>query len=279
MPKVKANKITINYEQQGSGEPLVLIPYLTGDNACYTFQVADYAKHFTCISFDPRGTGESDKPAGAHSTELYADDVSAFMRAIGIERAHVMGLSLGAATSLWLAAKYPEKVKTLSVHSAWTKTDLFIKTTIESWQILAHALGNVQDLVIKGIFPWCLTPDLFVKKPEYIESLATFVKSRPVQPLEAFDQQVQAVLTHDVESQLNKISAPTLITFGRYDLITSVRFAEPLRSKIPNTEMIVFEDASHTPIYEKVDEFNQRTIAFLESHSGKTATTGTTARS
>jgi len=276
MPKIKVNNLNINYEQQGSGEPLVLIPYLTGDNACYTFQVADYAKHFTCISFDPRGTGESDKPAGAHSTELYADDVSAFMRAIGIERAHVMGLSLGAATSLWLAAKYPEKVKTLSVHSAWTKTDLFIKTTIESWQILAHALGNVQDLVIKGIFPWCLTPDLFVKKPEYIESLATFVKSRPVQPLEAFDQQVQAVLTHDVESQLNKISAPTLITFGRYDLITSVRFAEPLRSKIPNTEMIVFEDASHTPIYEKVDEFNQRTIAFLESHSGKTATTGTT---
>jgi len=276
MPKIKVNNLNINYEQQGSGEPLVLIPYLTGDNACYTFQVADYAKHFTCISLDPRGTGESDKPAGAHSTELYADDVSAFMRAIGIERAHVMGLSLGAATSLWLAAKYPEKVKTLSVHSAWTKTDLFIKTTIESWQILAHALGNVQDLVIKGIFPWCLTPDLFVKKPEYIESLAAFVKSRPVQPLEAFDQQVQAVLTHDVESQLNKISAPTLITFGRYDLITSVRFAEPLRSKIPNTEMIVFEDASHTPIYEKVDEFNQRTIAFLESHSGKTATTGTT---
>ncbi|HEY9500745.1 MAG TPA: alpha/beta hydrolase [Pyrinomonadaceae bacterium] len=276
MPKIKVNNLNINYEQQGSGEPLVLIPYLTGDNACYTFQVADYAKHFTCISLDPRGTGESDKPAGAHSTELYADDVSAFMRAIGIERAHVMGLSLGAATSLWLAAKYPEKVKTLSVHSAWTKTDLFIKTTIESWQILAHALGNVQDLVIKGIFPWCLTPDLFVKKPEYIESLAAFVKSRPVQPLEAFDQQVQAVLTHDVESQLNKISAPTLITFGRYDLITSVRFAEPLRSKIPNTEMIVFEEASHTPIYEKVDEFNQRTIAFLESHSGKTATTGTT---
>src|SRR5678815_5961778 len=94
--------------------------------------------------------------------------------------------------------------------------------------------------------------------------------------LEAFNQNVGAVITHDVDSQLNNISAPTLVTFGRYDLITSLRFAEPIRSKIPNTEMIVFEDASHTPIYEKVDEFNQRTIAFLESHSGKTATTGTT---
>ena len=97
MPKVKVNDITINYESQGSGEPLVLIPYLAADNACYAFQVADYAKHFTCISLDPRGAGETDKPAGTYSTELFADDVAAFMAAIGVEKAHVSGLSLGGA--------------------------------------------------------------------------------------------------------------------------------------------------------------------------------------
>jgi pimeloyl-ACP methyl ester carboxylesterase len=61
MPKIKANNITINYEQLGAGEPLLLIPYLAADHACYAFQVADYAKQFTCISLDPRGAGESDK--------------------------------------------------------------------------------------------------------------------------------------------------------------------------------------------------------------------------
>src|SRR5689334_3439165 len=71
MPKVKANQITINYEQQGTGEPLLLIPYLAADNACYAFQVADYAKEFTCISIDPRGAGDSDKPSGTYSTELF----------------------------------------------------------------------------------------------------------------------------------------------------------------------------------------------------------------
>ena len=71
MPKVKANKITINYDQQGTGEPLILIPYLAADYACYAFQVAEYAKHFTCISIDLRGTGESDKPEGVYSTELF----------------------------------------------------------------------------------------------------------------------------------------------------------------------------------------------------------------
>ena len=85
MPRIKVNDITMNYEQQGTGEPLVLIPYLAADNACYAFQVADYAKHFTCISLDPRGAGESDKPAGTYSTELFADDVAAFMQAIRIE--------------------------------------------------------------------------------------------------------------------------------------------------------------------------------------------------
>src|SRR5260370_43209 len=57
MPTVRANEITINYDQQGTGEPLILIPYLAPDYACYAFQVAEYAKHFTCISVDLRAVG------------------------------------------------------------------------------------------------------------------------------------------------------------------------------------------------------------------------------
>ena len=117
MPKVRANRIRMNYDQQGTGEPLILIPYLTADHACYAFQVAEYAKHFTCFSLDLRGTGESDKPDSGYSTEDLADDVAAFMQAANIPRAHIAGLSLGAGVGLWLAAKYPEKVKSLSAHS------------------------------------------------------------------------------------------------------------------------------------------------------------------
>ena len=109
MPRVAANNITMNYDQQGTGEPLVLIPYLAADHACYAFQVPEYARHFTCFSVDLRGTGESDKPTGAYTTELLADDVAAFMQAVGIGKAHVAGLSLGGAIGMWLAAKYPER--------------------------------------------------------------------------------------------------------------------------------------------------------------------------
>ncbi len=63
MPTVHANDIDIYYEVQGDGEPLVLIPYLAADQACYTFQVADYAKHFSCFTVDLRGAGRSSQPA------------------------------------------------------------------------------------------------------------------------------------------------------------------------------------------------------------------------
>jgi 3-oxoadipate enol-lactonase len=268
MPNIKLSKITMNYEQQGAGEPLVLIPFLAADNACYAFQVADYAKHFTCISVDPRGAGATDKPAGAYSTELFADDIAAFMQAIGVDRAHVAGLSLGAATGLWLAAKYPEKVKSLSLHSCWTKTDPFLKAVVQSWQTIAKGLGSVTEMMIQGIFPWCFTPELYATKPEYIESLAAFVRGRPTQPLDAFVQQSDAVIGHDAQSQLGKITAPTQITFGRRDLVTSTRFLEPMKNAIPKSEIVVFENCSHAPIYEDVSGFNQQTLAFLKRNFG-----------
>jgi len=271
MPRVKANGITLNYEQQGSGEPLILIPYLSADNMCYAFQVAEYAKHFTCISLDLRGTGESDKPNDQYSTEVLADDVAAFMDAVGIARAHVSGLSLGAAVGMWLAAKHPEKVKTLSLHSAWTKTDRYIDSVLSSWQMLARGFGSVPETVINGLFPWCFTPEFYATKFDVIQACAAFVRSRPPMSVEAFITQSNAVISHDVEAQLRRITAPTQITFGRHDQVTSLRFAKPLQEGIRNSELCVFETASHAPIYEVTEEFNQKTLEFLQRHAGQTA--------
>src|SRR5438876_3362433 len=258
----------MNYDQQGTGEPLVLIPYSTADYACYAFQVADYAKHYTCISVDLRGAGESDKPEGTYSIELFADDVAALMQALGIQQAHIAGLSPGAATGMWLAAKYPEKVKTLSLHSAWPASDPFLRAVVQGWQIMAQALASVTEMVIQGIFPWCFTPEMYAERPEYVDSLAEFVRGRPMPPVDAFVQQSGAVLAHDATAVLGSVQAPTLITFGRHDLVTSTRFAAPLSEAIGNSEVIVFEDCSHAPIYENVEGLNGPTLDFLQRHSG-----------
>src|SRR6266699_3559981 len=252
MPKVKTNSIMMNYEQQGSGEPLILIPYLAAEHACYAFQVAEYAKHFTCISLDLRGTGESDKPEGIYSTEDLADDVAAFMNALGLQKAHVSGLSLGAAIGMWLAAKHPDKVQSLSLHSGWPKTDPFLKTVVEGFQVTAKALQSVPEMIILAIFPWCFTPELYAAKP-----------------LAAFIQQSNAVIAHDAAAQLGRITAPTQITFGRHDQATSTRFADQLRSNIRGSEVLIFEGCAHAPIYERVEEFNQKTLGFLLQRRGR----------
>jgi pimeloyl-ACP methyl ester carboxylesterase len=268
MPKVKANNITMNYDQQGTGDPLILIPYLTADHACYAFQVAEYAKHFTCISLDLRGTGESDKTEGVYSTEVLGDDVAAFMRALGIPKAHVSGLSLGAAIGMWLAAKYPDTVTSLSLHSGWAKTDAFLKNLVEGLQVMAKAMGSVPEMVILALFPWCLTPELYAAKPDYIKSLADFVRSRPPQSVPSFMQQSNAVIAHDAEAELSQIKAPSLITFGRHDVATSTRFADRMKGTIRNSEVLIFEGCAHAPIYENVEEFNNKTLQFLKRHAG-----------
>ena len=210
MPTVHANGIDIYYEVEGEGEPVVLIPYLGADQACYAFQVAEYAKHFACFTVDLRGAGLSSKPEGTYTTELLADDIAAFMQAAGVDRAHVAGLSLGAATGMWLAAKHPARVTSLSLHSAWPSTDPFLRVVVEGWRIMAQALGSVADMAIKGIFPWCLTPELYASRPEYIDSLADFVRGRPMPPVDAFLRQSEAVLAHDARAVLGSIQAPTL---------------------------------------------------------------------
>jgi 3-oxoadipate enol-lactonase len=125
--------------------------------------------------------------------------------------------------------------------------------------------------VIGAIFPWCFTLDLYAARPDYIRSLADFVRSRPAQTVEAFIEQSNAVIGHDVSEHLARISAPTQITFGGMDLVTSTRFADQLRGQIRQSELLIFDGCAHAALYEKVDEFNQKTLQFLQRQTGATA--------
>jgi len=255
--------VGMHYEMEGSGDPLILIPYLSADHACYAFQTPEYAQHFTCVAVDLRGAGTTEAPSAPFSTEQAADDVAGLMEVIGIDRAHVAGVSYGAAAGMWLAAKYPERVASLSLHSAWAKTDAFVEVVVKGWQVMAQALESVADMVIKGIFPWCFTPEMYALRPEFVAGLEDFVRSRPAQPLDAFLRQSEAVIAHDAEAQLGRIVAPTQVTYGRRDAVTSTRFAPGLTEGIKGAELVVFDDLSHAGLHEDAQEFNRATLEFL----------------
>jgi pimeloyl-ACP methyl ester carboxylesterase len=263
MPQVNVDGLAINYEVQGEGEPLLLIPYLSADHACYAFQLPAYTEQFSCIAVDLPGTGESDKPAGPYSTEGYADQVAGFLGAIGVEQAHVAGVSLGAAVGMHLAVRHPGRVRSLSLHSAWDSSDLYLRTVVEMWRTLASSLPTVADAVIAGIFPFCFTPEMYVDRPEFVDTLVDFVRSRPAQPPDAFLAQTEAALAHDASAVLGEIGVPSLITVGARDLVCSARFAERLDTRINGSELVVFEHLSHAGLHEDPDAFNRATLDFL----------------
>jgi 3-oxoadipate enol-lactonase len=242
MPIVEVDGLQINYDVQGTGEPLLLIPYLSADHACYAFQLPAYTEHFRCVALDLPGTGESSKPPGPYSTEKYADLVAAFLHAVGIERAHVAGVSLGGAVAMHLAS------------------------VVALWRTLASTLPTIADVVIQAIFPLAFTPEMYVERPEFVTSLADFVRSRPAQPREAFLAQTEAVLAHDCSGALGEIRAPTLITFGAHDLICSPRFAKPLTSGISHSDLVIFDHLSHAGLHEDPATFNRTTLHFLQQH-------------
>jgi pimeloyl-ACP methyl ester carboxylesterase len=263
MPRVDVDGVTINYDVQGQGEPLLLIPYLSADHACYAFQLPAYSEHFSCVAIDLPGTGDSDKPPGPYSTDAYADQVAAFLGAVGIERAHVAGVSLGAAVGMHLAARHPGRVRSLSLHSPWDRSDAYLRSVVEMWRTLASSTATVADMVIQGIFPLAFTPDMYVSRPEFVDTLADFVRSRPAQPLEAFMAQSEAAMSHDASGAIGAIGVPTLITFGSHDLVCSPRFAEPLTSAIAGNELTVFDHLSHAGLHEDPETFNHTTLDFL----------------
>jgi pimeloyl-ACP methyl ester carboxylesterase len=263
MTQVDVDGLTINYDVQGEGEPLLLIPYTSADHACYAFQLPAYTEHFRCIAVDLPGSGESDTPAGPYSTEGYADQVAAFLGAIGIESAHVAGVSLGAAVGMHLAARHPARVRSLSLHSGWHATDAYLKGVVEQWRTLASALPTVADVAIEGIFPWCFTPEMYIDRPEFVDTLVEFVRGRPAQPVEAFLAQLDAVVAHDANAALVAIGVPTLITFGAHDLVCSTRFAEPIQSAIAGSELVVFDHLSHAGLHEDPETFNRASLDFL----------------
>jgi pimeloyl-ACP methyl ester carboxylesterase len=261
--RVQVDGLQINYDVQGAGEPLLLIPYLSADHACYAFQLPAYAEHFSCIAVDLPGTGESDTPPGPFTIEAYADQLAGFLGAVGIEHAHVAGTSLGAAVGLHLAARHPGRVRSLSLHSGWHASDPYLRAVVEQWRTLATVLPTVADVVTRGIFPWCFTPEMYVERPESVDGLVEFVRGRPAQSVEAFLAQIDAVVAHDASTVLSAIDVPTLITFGARDMVCSTRFADPLKSGIAGSELVVFDHLSHAGLHEDPETFNRTTLDFL----------------
>jgi pimeloyl-ACP methyl ester carboxylesterase len=114
MPKVKVNDIQIYYEVKGKGYPLVMIVGCGANLEAWDPRLIEgLSKHFKLVLFDNRGAGRTDLSKGEYTIRLFADDTAGLMDALGISRAHVLGISMGGMIAQELAINYPEKVSKL----------------------------------------------------------------------------------------------------------------------------------------------------------------------
>ena len=109
----------------------------------------------------------------------------------------------------------------------------------------------------------CFTPEMYVERPEFVDTLVDFVRGRPAQPLDAFLAQSEAAIAHDVSAVLGEIGVPTPDHVGARDLVCSPRFAERINSGIGGSELVVFEHLSHAGLHEDPETFNRATLDFL----------------
>ena len=107
MPKISVNGFRLYYEIEGDGEPVVLVPGFAAGRETWVRQTPSLSRNFRVITFDPRGVSESDKPDGPQSIRLLADDLAHLLQALGISRAHIVGVSFGGFVAQEFALRYP----------------------------------------------------------------------------------------------------------------------------------------------------------------------------
>jgi pimeloyl-ACP methyl ester carboxylesterase len=123
MGKVKIDSIELYYEEHGSGDPLLLIMGLAADSVAWMFQIPAFAERYRTIVFDNRGVGRSDKPPGPYSIHQMANDTAGLLDALGIERAHVVGVSMGGMIAQELALNHPQRVRGLVLACTYPEPD------------------------------------------------------------------------------------------------------------------------------------------------------------
>ena len=128
MPHVETNGIQMYYEERGSGDPLICIMGITAPGAVWEAHAEAWQPHFRCILGDNRGVGQTDKPEGPYTSAMMADDYAGLMDSLGIEKARVVGCSMGSIIAQQLALRHPEKVQSAVLMCSWARCDRYAKS-------------------------------------------------------------------------------------------------------------------------------------------------------
>jgi pimeloyl-ACP methyl ester carboxylesterase len=259
MPLDRLNDINISYQVEGQGEPLVMIMGFTAGRIGWMPQIRFFKKYYRVITFDNRGAGKSDKPPGPYSTRMMADDTVKLMDLLGIEKAHIMGLSMGGMIAQELAINYPQRVMKLVLACTYARQDETSGDTLEQAKFLQLTPEKKVSAMIGLAF----------NKPLYRFTFGLLARVqtrfREASGRVGIEEQSEACLKHNTLERLSSITAPTLVIVGTGDRIIKPVSSEVIAGKIPNAKLVKVEGASHYFSFEMKNVFNWEVFNFLKS--------------
>ena len=262
MPKAQSNGIELYYEIHGAGQPLVLISGLGYPLWQWHKMVPFLAEHFQVLTFDNRGVGQSDKPAGPYTAQMLAADTAGLLDALGIEKAIIAGHSMGGFVAQAMALDFPQKVAKLILCSTNFGGPHHVPVTAEAMKVLTDVTSDALTRFKNGLAV-STAPDWSEKNPEMIEE---WVKWRVANPIAPTPYQAQMAIGFGLmpeaaafENKLPRLNVPTLILFGAHDKVVPPENASLLAEKISGSKIVILPNAGHFfPI--EVAEAASRTI-------------------
>ncbi len=258
-----ADGVRLHYQAIGRrhGPPVLMVQGLGADKHGWDMQRIALASRYQVIALDNRGAGRSDKPFGAYSIEQMADDAVAVLDHAGIESAHVVGASMGGVISQFIALKYPERVRSLTLACTACRNHPWRRELLSSWASTASERG--MGAMANEAARWVIGPRSFRRATPMLGWLGPMAFGRPTH---AFVAQVRAILSADesMADELTKLNVPTLIMVGNQDILTPRGDSEELAELIPFAELAVISGAAHGLMVEHASTFNRLLLNFLD---------------
>ena len=244
MARIDIGRITLNCADVGDGPVFIFIPGLVGLYDAWSFQLDHFAQRYRCITFDHRGTGDSDKPTGpgAYSTQAIADDVIALMDTLGIDKAHIAGTSTGGCILQNLALDHPERVRACIFNNTWITADEFITRVAITRKRIAESYGPEEYVKVSSMFTSGV--DQFRHNLDAVMALERRALET-VGAVEILAARLDMMLAHDRTPDLGRIDKPSLVIGTRDDATIPYYFAEDLHAAIAGSEMMLIDNGGH----------------------------------
>ncbi len=270
MPTVKIGDISIYYEIYGDGEALVLIMGYGASSGWWFRQIPSLSREYRVVAFDNRGTGQSDKPDIPYTIEMMAGDITGLLETIGINAAHIYGVSMGGMIAQEFALRYPERVITLILGcTSCGGSHGIMSDEVESTAlfVVERAKQLTAEEMATEWLPFLYNQEFIDNNPDIVEQFIAKVVEYAT-PVHGYMRQTEAVMSFDTYDRLPQIKVPTLVISGAADRLLPVENSRLLASRIPNTELVILENMGHGFFIEAAEEASKTILDFLRRQRG-----------